>query len=93
MSFARYKGLAENYLISLNLGGLHVFRPGYIYPVEKRQESNLAYRIYRKLFPVLNKLMSFSLITSELLAKSMLQADLNGTEKIVLGNKYIKEEM
>lgn len=91
MSFARYKGMAENYLMSLKLGGLHIFRPGYIYPVEKREEPNLAYRIYRKLYPVLNKLMPSSAITSEQLAKSMFRAGLNGTEKIILENEDIKK--
>lgn len=91
MSFARYKGMAENYLMSLNLGGLHIFRPGYIYPVEKREEPNLAYRIYRKLYPVLNKLMPSSSITSEQLAKSMFRAGLNGTEKMILENEDIKK--
>ncbi len=27
-SFARYKGMAENYLMSQNFGNLHLFRPG-----------------------------------------------------------------
>ena len=90
MSFARYKGMAENYLMSLDLGGLHIFRPGYIYPVEKREEPNLAYRIYRRLYPILNKIMPSTAITSEQLAKSMLKAGLNGTEKTILENEDIK---
>ncbi len=91
MSFARYKGMAENYLMSLDLGGLHIFRPGYIYPVEKREEPNLAYRIYRRLYPILNKIMPSTAITSEQLAKSMLKAGLNGTEKTILENEDIKK--
>lgn len=91
MSFARYKGMAENYLMSLNLGGLHIFRPGYIYPVEKREEPNLAYRIYRKLYPILNKLIPSSAITSEQLAKSMFRAGLHGTAQTILENEDIKQ--
>ncbi len=91
MPFARYKGMAENYLMSLNLGGLHIFRPGYIYPVEKRKEPNLAYRIYRSLYPVLNKIMPSTAITSEQLAKSMFKAGLEGTEKTILENEDIKK--
>lgn len=91
MSFARYKGMAENYLMSLNLGGLHIFRPGYIYPVEKREEPNLAYRIYRRLYPILNKLIPSSAITSEQLAKSMFRAGLYGTTQTILENEDIKQ--
>ena len=91
MSFARYKGMAENYLMSLDLGGLHIFRPGYIYPVEKRKEPNLAYRIYRSLYPVLNKIFPSAAITSEQLAKSMFKAGLEGTGKTILENEEIKK--
>lgn len=91
MSFARYKGMAENYLMSLNLGGLHIFRPAYIYPVEKREEPNLAYRTYRKLYPVLKNIMPSSVITSEQLAKSIFRAGLNGAEKTILENEDIKK--
>jgi len=50
VSFAKYKGMAENYLTGLNLKGLYIFRPGYIYPVEKRKEPNLMYRFSRALY-------------------------------------------
>lgn len=91
MSFAKYKGMAENYLMSLDLGSLHIFRPGYIYPVEKRKEPNMAYQIYRRLYPVLNKLIPSASITSERLAKAMLLAGLNGTDKTILENEEIKK--
>lgn len=91
MSFARYKGMAENYLMSLDLGGLHIFRPAYIYPVEKRKEPNLAYRIYRKLYPVLKNIIPSSAITSEQLAKAMFKAGLHGTDKTILENEDIKK--
>ncbi len=91
MSFARYKGMAENYLMSLNLGGLHVFRPAYIYPVEKRAEPNLAYRVYRMLYPVLKNIIPSTVITSEQLGKAMYSAGLNSTEKKILENEDIKK--
>ena len=36
VSFARYKGMAENALLSVGFPRVHVFRPGYIFPVEPR---------------------------------------------------------
>jgi len=41
MIFAREKGKAENYLDRLKFQKLHIFRPGYIYSVENREEPNL----------------------------------------------------
>ena len=90
MAFAKYKGIAENYLITKDLGGLYIFRPAYIYPVEKREEPNIAYRFYRRLYPLMKNLLPSSTITSEQLGKAMFLAALNGTEKTILENEDIK---
>ena len=90
ISFARYKGMAENYLIEKEFGGTHIFRPGYIYPVEKRKEPNLSYRIFRSLYPILKTIFPKAAITSERLAKAMFHAGLHGTEKMILENEDIK---
>ena len=55
VAFARYKGIAENYLKSLDFKALYIFRPGYIYPVEKRTEPNFTYRLSRRLYPLMKK--------------------------------------
>ena len=89
MAFARYKGMAENYLISLGLGDLLIFRPAYIYPVEKRTEPNMMYRISRKIYPLMKYLMPGSVITSEQLGEAMICAGMNGG-KLILENKDIK---
>jgi uncharacterized protein YbjT (DUF2867 family) len=34
MSFARYKGEAENALLAVGFPHVYLFRPAYIYPVE-----------------------------------------------------------
>ncbi|MDW7693982.1 NAD(P)H-binding protein [Flammeovirgaceae bacterium SG7u.111] len=91
MSFARYKGMAENYLLKLGFEHVFIFRPGYIYPVEKRKEPNVSYRIFRSLYPMLKGLMANSSITSEELGKAMFQAGLSGAGKTILENKDIKE--
>ncbi len=90
MSFAKYKGMAENYLVQKEFKHLHLFRPGYIYPVEKRTEPNLMYQTMRFLYPILKGLLSKTSITSEELAKSMFKAGLDGNAPQVLENVDIK---
>ncbi len=91
MSFAKYKGMAENYLISKKFDQLYLFRPSYIYPVEKRKEPNFSYRMFRSLYPLLKNLFPNMAITSEILGKAMFKAGLNGAGKMVLENEDIKK--
>ncbi len=91
LAFARFKGMAENYLIQQNFGALHIFRPAYIYPVEARKEPNLSYRIFRSLYPVLKRLYPAGEITSEQLAQAIFQTGLSdGPEDVILSNVAIK---
>ncbi|MCB9591987.1 MAG: hypothetical protein H6719_04580 [Sandaracinaceae bacterium] len=93
MSFARYKGAAEKALAALDFARLHVFRPGYIYPVEPRREPNLTYRLMRPLFPVLRRVHPDIGIPSHDLARAMLHAGLEGTAPhadVVLENRDIR---
>jgi hypothetical protein len=70
-------------LISLKFANLHIFRPGYIYPVsQKEKEPNLMYDILRKLYPFLVKTMPTSFIQknsikSDSLARAMVEIGLN----------------
>ncbi len=91
IAFAKYKGMAENYLTKLQFGALYIFRPGYIYPVEKREEPNLSYRIFRKLYPLMKKIYPQGAITSEELSNSMFKAGMVGAFKSILENQDIKE--
>ena len=43
MSFARYKGGAENALLTAGFPHVYLFRPTYICPVEPRREPNFSY--------------------------------------------------
>ena len=79
VAFARYKGMAENALRKMDFARLHVFRPGYIYPVEPRPEPNLGYRVMRALWPVAQWIYPNVGVTSEQLAAAMLQVGLHGT--------------
>ena len=91
VAFAKYKGMAENYLIKQDFGNLYIFRPAYIYPVEPRQEPNLMYRISRKLYPLLKNVFPSTVITSEQLGQAIFKAGIQGAEKTVLENQDIKK--
>ncbi len=83
--FARYKGMAENQINNLDLE-FYSFRPGYIYPVEKRKEPNAMYAIMRAIYPLLKPVMKSTSVSSNQLAKAMLQVGISGTEKNILEN-------
>ena len=92
MAFARYKGAAEKALLEMSFSRVHIFRPGYIYPVTPRKEPNLMYTISRFLYPVLRRIYPNIGIPSENLAAAMVHAGLYGTEaneNAVLENKDI----
>ncbi len=91
--FARYKGMAENALLAMGFSRVHIFRPGYIYPVTKRPEPNIPYRVMRSLYPVARRLYPNIGIPSDDLAKAMLHAGLQGTDghaSPVLENRDIR---
>lgn len=87
-SFARYKGMAENEISKLNLN-FHSFRPGYIFPVEKRHEPNIGYSIMRGLYPLIRLLGNKYSIASTELASAMYKVAMNGAEQEILENKDI----
>lgn len=89
MAFAKYKGIAENKISSMNFNFFHVFRPGYIYPVTPRDEPNFTYKLSRFLYPVIKLFGNNASIKSTELAGAMFQAGLNGTTKEILENRDI----
>ena len=84
--FAKEKGIIENILTNLKFKAFHSFRPGYIYPVTKRVEPNMMYKIMRLLYKPLNLLVPKAVITSEKLANVMVRIGFNGSEKIFFEN-------
>ncbi len=93
MAFARYKGTAEKALLKIDFPRVHIFRPGYIYPVTQREEPNLVYRISRVLYPLLSRVSPNIGIPSEDLAHAMVQTGLYGTgreESSIFENKEIR---
>ncbi len=90
-SFARYKGMAENYLQAKQFGQFYTFRPGYIYPVEKRTEPNFSYRAMRRLYPIIRAISPNAVITSEEVGQGMFRAGMTGAPKSILENADIKK--
>lgn len=94
MAFARYKGAAEKGLLDIGFPRVHIFRPGYIYPVTPRKEPNLGYAITRFLYPLLRRFYPNMGISSEDLALAMVKVGLD--ERLwnitpILENKNIRE--
>lgn len=90
IQFARDKGIAENKLLKLGFQQTYIFRPSYIYPVQKRKEPNFSYRLMRKLYPILKNIFPKYTIKSTVLAEAMFLAGLNGNSKSILENEDIK---
>src|ERR1700723_124294 len=71
MSFARYKGEAENALLAAGFPHVYIFRPAYIYPVEPRKEPNFNYRLLRAIYPAFRVLFPNQVIRADDLARAM----------------------
>lgn len=79
IAFARYKGMAENALLRMEFPRIHLFRPGYIYPVTPRDEPNVWLRLSRPLYHVVRRIYPNIGIASDDLARVMAHAGLHGT--------------
>jgi uncharacterized protein YbjT (DUF2867 family) len=93
MSFARYKGEAENALLGKGFPSVYIFRPAYIYPVTPRREPNFGYRLLRAIYPALRLLFPSQVIQADDLARAMVDVALRGTEArqgIILENRDIQ---
>jgi uncharacterized protein YbjT (DUF2867 family) len=79
VSFARYKGAAESALLAAGFPRLYIFRPAYIYPVERRQEPTFGYRLLRWAYPVFRLIFPNLVIRSDDLARVMVDVSVFGT--------------
>src|ERR1700757_1467827 len=77
--FARYKGEAEKALLAAGFPGLYIFRPAYIYPVERRKEPNFNYRLLRAIYPVFRMLFPTQVIPADDLARAMVDVAVRET--------------
>ncbi len=93
MAFARYKGVAEKALLAAGFPRLYIFRPAYIYPVERRKEPNFSYRLLRAIYPVFRRLLPNQVIPADVLARAMVDAAVRGERKresMVFENRDIR---
>ena len=70
---------------------MHIFRPGYIYPVVPRKEPNFGYSVLRVLYKPIFSHFKGSSTTSQILANAMLSVALLGGEKQIYENIDINE--
>jgi uncharacterized protein YbjT (DUF2867 family) len=93
LPFARYKGEAEKALLAAGFPRVCIFRPAYIYPVERRNEPNFSYRLLRGIYPVFRLLFPNLVIRGDDLARAMVDAAVRGREErgdLVLENRDIR---
>jgi uncharacterized protein YbjT (DUF2867 family) len=93
LAFARYKGEAEQTLLSAGFAHLYILRPAYIYPVEPRQEPNFGYRVLRAIYPVFRLLFPNQVIRADDLARAMVDVVVRRTgepRSLVLENRDIR---
>jgi len=81
IAFARYKGEAENALLTAGFPQVYIFRPAYIYPVEPRKEPNFSYRLLRAIYPAFQLPFPNLVIRADDLAHVMVDVSVQGTER------------
>jgi uncharacterized protein YbjT (DUF2867 family) len=81
MSFARYKGEAENALLAAGFPHVYLFRPAYIYPVEPRREPNFSYRLLRAIYPAFRVVFPNQVVPADDLARAMVDVALRGADQ------------
>src|SRR5579862_4063923 len=81
ISFARYKGMAENALLAAGFPHVYIFRPAYIYPVEPRKEPNFSYRLLRAIYPAFRILFPNQVLRADDFARAMIDAVVRENEQ------------
>ena len=93
MAFARYKGEAEKALSAAGFPHVDIFRPAYIYPVQRRREPSFSYRLLRAIYPAFRILFPNQVIRADDLARTMVDAAVRSTGEgrtLVLENRDIR---
>ena len=93
LAFARYKGEAEKALSAAGFPRVYIFRPAYIYPVERRKEPNVSYRLLRLIYPAFRLAFPNQVIRADDLARAMVDVAIRDTSErksLVLENRDIR---
>ncbi|HPS58585.1 MAG TPA: NAD-dependent epimerase/dehydratase family protein [Spirochaetota bacterium] len=91
--FAREKGIAENIIIRLKFRETYIFRPAYIYPVTPREEPNAMYKLTRMIYKPVSQIYKNFGVTSEQLARKIVETGLNGGYKTIYFNEDIRKPL
>ena len=91
--FARIKGKAENELRRMPFKKLNIARPGGIRPVHPKENAAAFERFLIPLYPLVEFLLPFLMISSQALAKAMLDVIKKGSGKTILGNNDLKKRL
>ncbi|MEV4657516.1 NAD-dependent epimerase/dehydratase family protein [Micromonospora sp. NPDC049301] len=91
--WARVKGRTENAVLDLLPNG-YAARPGFIQPthgaVSRTRAYRIGYAVTRPLFPVLRRLLSNHVTTTDGIGRAMLRVAREGSPRRVLGNRDLR---
>ncbi|MFN0274995.1 MAG: NAD(P)H-binding protein [Chitinophagales bacterium] len=91
ITFSREKGKTENALMRLPFKKLIIPRPGGIYPITKPEKYPFSYNFFYWFYPLVKLIAPKQAITSVELAQVILYLLKNGSEKIILENRELRE--
>jgi uncharacterized protein YbjT (DUF2867 family) len=89
--FARVKGKTENALLKLPFKKLYIARPAGIRPEKVKESAPWYEKLFFRLYPFLKIVIPSMVITSEELAKAMLNILKSGSGKIVFESGELKK--
>ena len=90
ITFARFKGEAENKLMKLNFKKLFIARPAGIQPVRKNPNAPLSYKLFYLLYPLFQLLSPGYVIKSSELAMALLNIAKHGADTTILNNRNLQ---
>jgi uncharacterized protein YbjT (DUF2867 family) len=92
--WARVKGRTENALLRLPFASAYMFRPGVIQPLHgarsKTTSYRILYRLTRPFMPLLRRIFSDQILTTEEIGRAMLNVARRGFPKKVLESRDIR---
>lgn len=93
--WARVKGQTENALLQMPFKAAYMFRPGLIQPLHgvrsKTRAVRIVYAVLWPLLPLLKRIFSNSLTTTERMGRAMIRVGAEGAATRILGTRAINE--
>ncbi len=88
--FARIKGKTENALLKMTLLKLFIARPAGIKPIHKNPNTSIFNKLVTPLLPVLEALAPAFVISSDILAKALINIVKDGSSNQIIHNAELK---